>query len=186
MFNYKVRYCKSRMVAFINGELPLKSRRRVARYIDECEECYAEYIRQKQLVRDLEYKLPVIGEPSDSQMDKMWAGIQASLQANTRPKRRTYHTRYGILTLAFVLAVIVPFTLGNGLPTTVASAATQPAPENESIAETTVAPFDYAQPIAMATVTANYQNRVQETEVIEKVQVEPHLTPGIMLIPGER
>lgn len=185
MFNYKIWYCKSRMVAFINDELPLKSRRRVARYIDECDVCYAEYIQQKQLQRDLVYKLPIIAEPSKAQVDIIWAGIQASLHPNARPVRRRYRARYGVITFAVLLVVMLPFMLGNALPSTAVYAATQPLPFNVSIAETTVAPSYYARPVAMSTMTAEHQRQVHETEIITKDEIEPHLTPGIVLIPGD-
>lgn len=189
MFNYKVWYCKSRMVAFLNGELPLKSRRRVARYIDECDKCYAMYVREKELHRELTYQMPSFAEPNKPQVDMIWASIQAELQPNARPVRRSrFRMRYGVMTFAVLLLVMIPFMLGNALPTTVVYAATQPAPHNDgAIAETTVAPSQpFARPVAMATMTAEYvHQQVQETELIIKEDIEPHLTPGIVLIPGE-
>jgi hypothetical protein len=100
--------------------------------------------------------------------------------------------RYGFMTLGVMLALIVPFTLGNGFPAPMAisSAGTQPAPNQEVVAETTVAPDD-SRPVAMATMTADYHNRMHETELITEEynvvskQEEPQLTPGFVLVPGE-
>ncbi|MBC8170519.1 MAG: hypothetical protein H7X77_02565, partial [Anaerolineae bacterium] len=39
---FRIRYCKARMVAYVNGELPIAARRRMARYIEQYPECYAE------------------------------------------------------------------------------------------------------------------------------------------------
>ena len=176
------------MVAFINGELPLKSRRRVARYIDECEACYTEYIRQKQIVRDLQTKLPIIGDPSNAQLGAIWSAIQSDLQTPKRTPKRIYRARYGFMTLGVMLVLIMPFTLGNSFATTVSRAGTQPAPYQDTMIETTVAPDDY-RPVAMATMTADYQSAVQETEFIEEdvvsKEIEPQLTPGNILIPGD-
>jgi len=177
------------MVAFINGELPLKSRRRVARYIDECESCYTEYIRQKQIVRDLQTKLPIIGDPSNTQLGAIWSAIQSDLQTQRRTPKRVYRARYGFMTLGVMLVLIMPFTLGNGFPKTISLVGTQPAPYQDTMIETTVAPDDY-RPVAMATMTADYQNHLQETEFIEQdnvvsKEIEPQLTPGNVLIPGD-
>ena len=47
MIKFKYRYCKVQMVRYVSGDLSDAARRRVARYIEECEDCYREFRRQR-------------------------------------------------------------------------------------------------------------------------------------------
>jgi anti-sigma factor RsiW len=128
MVNFKCRYCKSRLTAYIQGELAPKSRRRIARHLDECSSCYMEYVRQRDLSDQLAVRVPVIGQPKAPQLQKIWAGIQADMQPPKRTARRRYpyQARYGLVALAMVLVLLVPLILGNrNVPFSVPS---QPAP----------------------------------------------------------
>lgn len=113
MLKLKYRYCKSRMAAFINGELPLVARRRVARYIDECPDCYAEYLRQRDLAEELKRQLHMIGQPDHTQLNRIWENIQSDL-SQPRPQRpaRRYPTRYGLVAIILALVLMLPFILG--------------------------------------------------------------------------
>jgi anti-sigma factor RsiW len=124
------------MTAYVHGELSPRSRRRVVRYIDECPDCYAEYQRQRRLMRELAADMPVFGEPSARQLDRIWAGVQAEVN---RLQPRAWQSRpgYGLAGMAMLLLLVLPLTLGNGnvLP----ALATQPAP-TERLVRTTASP----------------------------------------------
>lgn len=123
------------MAAYLNGELSPRARRRIARYIEADAACYNEYIRQRDLARELSCEVPLVGQPTAPQLDRIWAAVQAELTpANPHPFRRssrmgrsTGSARYGLVGMAVALVLALPFTLGNG---TVAFAiAPQPAPQ---------------------------------------------------------
>jgi predicted RNA-binding protein YlxR (DUF448 family) len=80
MLNFKLLYCKTRMVAYLNGELSVDAQRKVGRYIDECPACYAEYLRQRELKRYLSVSVPSIGKANPQQINQIWQGIQTQLQ----------------------------------------------------------------------------------------------------------
>jgi anti-sigma factor RsiW len=171
-------YCKARMIAFLHGELPPGSRRRVARYIDECPKCYAEYVRQRSLQHELAHRLPSLGQPNPDQLDRIWAGIQAEMQPAPRHTPLAYIARYGLATLALVMALLVPLLIG-GLdgpqitvtqprPADLATEVTASPPEPTSVA---AAP---TQPAAMTAAGRNYEEppapeaAPQRTPVSEK------------------
>jgi anti-sigma factor RsiW len=171
MFNFKYRYCKTRMVAYLNGELPSKSRRRVARYIDECSDCYLEYIRQRDLQQDLRHRLSVFGTPYPGQLDQIWGAIQDELDIPHRTSIRPWYLRYGLVTLVFMLVMLLPLTLLRGEVTS-AVMVTQPTPEENRNAVITSAP---PQPtsVAVATLTVDITDQI-DTIIPEAV---PQGTP---------
>ena len=135
---FKYRYCKARMVAFINNELPLAARRRVARYIDECPKCYNEYTRQRALQHKLTDTLPTFGQPQGDQLDRIWMAVQGELNTPPRP-RPAFQMRYGLVTMALVMGLMLPLLMGNSNITQ--AAVTPPTPTEQTIsAATTEAP----------------------------------------------
>jgi len=120
MIKFKYRYCKVHMAQYLSGDLSDTTRRRIARYIDECEDCYNEYIRQRNLANQLERELPIFGRPSATTLDNMWASIQAELAQPTdsssgmltyRPqKRQTWG--YGLVMLLVALMLLIPLVIG--------------------------------------------------------------------------
>lgn len=175
MFRFKYRYCKARMTAFVHGELSPQSRRRVARYIDECADCYAEYMRHRELQRELLHDLPAFGKPDEAQLDRMWSVIQGEVFT---PQRRTtpnfYRMRYGFATAAFFVVFMLPFTLGNN---TIATASTTPPTPAEVVTAAmstpggTVALAEEAQILVSASV--------ETTDTDEDVtrEIEPAAVP---------
>jgi anti-sigma factor RsiW len=120
MIKFKYRYCKVHMAQYLSGDLSDTTRRRIARYIDECEDCYREYIRQRNLANELERELPSLGRPSGHKLDNMWASIQAELahpsdsqssMLMVRPQK--YHTwGYGLVMLIVVVMLLTPLVVG--------------------------------------------------------------------------
>ena len=170
MLRFKYRYCKTRMVAFLNGELSPKVRRRVARYIDECSDCYSEYIRQRELQQELKYRLSVFGAPGPGQLDWIWEAVQDELQWTREAHVRPWYLRYGLVTLVFVLAMFLPLML---LGDEVASAVmvTQPTPGDSYGAVITSAPYPTS--VAVATTSIDLTDEI-DTIIPEAV---PQGTP---------
>lgn len=120
MIKFKYRYCKVHMAQYLSGDLSDTTRRRIARYIDECEDCYNEYIRQRNLANQLERELPSFGRPTEQKLDNMWAAIQTELAAPTtksssmltyRPrKRQTWG--YGVVMILVAMMLLIPLAIG--------------------------------------------------------------------------
>lgn len=134
----RIRYSKSRMVAYVNGELPPAARRRIARYIEQYPACYAEYIKQRNAARELQWKLPLVGHAEKPALDRMWSAINAELQ-QAAPQRRSlggakmqFQLRYGVLGLAMAFAIVLPMTF-SGSRTAFALSLSQPAPQTATI-----------------------------------------------------
>jgi anti-sigma factor RsiW len=127
---FKIRYAKSRMVAYVNGELPPAARRRMARYIEQYPVVYTEYLHQRNAVRELEWKLPLVGQAEKPTLDRMWSAIQSELH-QTPPRRSmrlpNFSLRYGVVAFATVLAFALPLSYG-GSRTAFALSISQPAP----------------------------------------------------------
>lgn len=119
MIKFKYRYCKVHMAQYLSGDLSDTTRRRIARYIDECEDCYKEYIRQRNLANQLERELPSLGRPSIKKLDNMWASIQTELaqpadnQSNLLHRPQKHPTwGYGLVMLIVVVMMLTPLVAG--------------------------------------------------------------------------
>ena len=141
MIKFKYRYCKVHMAQYLSGDLSDTTRRRIARYIDECEDCYNEYIQQRNLANRLERELPVLGRPPAQKLDNMWANIQAELSkpAESQSGKLSYPTykrkTWGYsLMLMVVLTLVVPLAIG--YHASVTSVDLPPRPKTIEIAKT--------------------------------------------------
>ncbi len=120
LIRFKYQYCKVHMARFVAGDLSAAARRRIARYIDECPDCYREYMRHRAFDIKLSRGLPALGRPSRQQLDGMWLALQSELAAPAKPintlgdfaRRSSLHFSYGLVALAICLAVLLPITLG--------------------------------------------------------------------------
>jgi len=119
MIKFKYRYCKVHMAQYLSGDLSDTTRRRIARYIDECEDCYNEYIRQRNLANKLERDLPSLGRPSEQKLDNIWASIQTEMATPAtqsgmltyRPNRKSTLS-YGLIMLMTMLLLLTPLAIG--------------------------------------------------------------------------
>jgi anti-sigma factor RsiW len=145
-------YCRRRMVAFIHGELPPKSRQRIARHFDECPACYAEYINQRTLHYELTSRLPILGQPRPDQLARIWKSVQAEVRPSPRRARPIYPIRYSLVTLGLMLILIFPLILGDGRAASVR--VTQPTPSRPPA--TKGAPG----PVAIATQTVELTGEI--------------------------
>jgi len=120
MIKFKYRYCKVHMAQYLSGDLSDTTRRRIARYIDECGDCYNEYIRQRNLANELERALPSFGRPSAQKLDNMWASIQAELaQPSETQSTMLYRPQrpltwgYGLVMVMVALLLLTPLIVGH-------------------------------------------------------------------------
>jgi anti-sigma factor RsiW len=153
MIKFKYRYCKVHMAQYLSGDLPDATRRRIARYIDSCEDCYNEYIQQRNLANTLERDLPALGRPSRQSLDNMWATIQTELaqpdaQSSMLKPRHTATVSYSLIMLMMAFMLMIPFAVG--YHTSVASVDLPPHPKASNPIKT---PTTVAQHTELATVT---------------------------------
>ena len=142
MVRFKYRYCQVHMARFVSRDLSPAARRRVARYIDECQDCYREYTRHREFNHRLAQSLPALGSPKQARLDSMWDSLQTQLSADAEPKERlrdfarrgSLQFSYGLAAVAICLALLLPVALG--YRGTVHAADLPPAPQLISLART--------------------------------------------------
>lgn len=108
------------MARFVSGDLTDPVRRRVARYIDECEDCYREYMNHREFAFKLEHSLATLGQPRSAKMDQIWSALQADLRATpARPHvfadfatRPSLNFSYGLVIIAITVALLLPLIFG--------------------------------------------------------------------------
>jgi hypothetical protein len=107
----KCRYARARIPAFINQELPINARRYVARHLDECPACRAQFEAQKTLRQILMAEVPRLGQPTSGALENVWSRIAADLQAPAAPlpTRTPFRTAaYGFAAALFGLGMMLP------------------------------------------------------------------------------
>ena len=120
MFRFKVRYCKVQMARFVSGDLSEAARRRVGRYIGECEDCHQEYMRQRAFADRLERSLPALGAPAPGRLDELWTSLQTELRAPANQRLRhsdfasahSLRFSYGFAMLAISISLLLPMLIG--------------------------------------------------------------------------
>lgn len=108
----KCRYTRARIPAFINQELPINARRYVARHLDECAACRAQFEAQKSLRYTLMAEMPRLGQPATTTLENVWARVSADLKAPAEPKPSFLPTlrtaAYGFVAALMGLAMLMP------------------------------------------------------------------------------
>ena len=95
--------------SYLDKTLNLRARRRFARHIDDCATCYRAYVRRRDLRRDLQGAVALVGRDHTPDFDRMWGAIRDELP---QPRYQAPF-RYGLAALMLLLALMVPFTMGN-------------------------------------------------------------------------
>lgn len=120
MIRFKYRYCKVHMARYISGDLSEAVRRRVGRYIDECEDCHQEYMRHREFALKLERSLPTLGRPNRQRLDQLWTSLERELEAPARQSMwlsdfaspHSMQFSYGLVMLAISIALLLPMLIG--------------------------------------------------------------------------
>lgn len=123
-------YTRARLDAFIDAELSPRIRRRVAQHLDHCPHCDQRYIQRRELRRELQQALPLVGQSVEPDFAALWQGVRAELPRRTPPRR----FRYGLVMMLILLALVVPLTMGNGRVTQ--ALPEQPVPQAQAGTET--------------------------------------------------
>lgn len=178
MFDFKVRYCKARMLAYIQGELSPRSRRRMARYLDECPRCYQEYQRQRSTMLELEHTLPALGAASGEQLARIWSRVQVDMQRRPGGIRPIYHASYGLAALMLLIVLLLPLAGTGGSAS--AAPLMQPEPVLRLVASTTLTP---GSPALSATLSAPVTARGGQTSSVP--ETVPPNTPRPLIVSGE-
>ena len=114
------RFCEAHLVAYINSQLSVNARSRIARHIDECESCYAAYMNERDMARELEMRVPLVGTNvgigTNAAFARMWSAVQAEIPPSPAPVtsmgwRWSYQLRYSLAALVFMLALLLPWTM---------------------------------------------------------------------------
>jgi hypothetical protein len=98
----------------------------VARHLEDCERCYAAYLQQLDLTRELEQVVPFVGADYRPDFKRVWAAMQAAT-VRPHPSPRLQSLHYGLAALIVAALFFIPLTFG-GSDLTFASPPTQPAP----------------------------------------------------------
>jgi len=143
--------------AYLDKRLSPRARRRLARHIDDCPGCYRAYAQRRDLRRDLQANVPLVGRHHNPDFDRMWGTIQAELP---QPRYPQMSFRYGLAALMLLLALVVPFTMGNrdlahtppDQPQPYTDIATETPPGGQAIAAATLAaPATHESDLELAT-----------------------------------
>ena len=144
MIKFKYRYCKVHMAQYLSGDLAEVTRRRVARFIDECPECYQEYIHQRTLSEQLQRNLPALGCPDVNRLDYVWSSLQRELApAGGPPLGQNFKPGgdstigYGLVMFALTVALMIPMAVN--FRASFASVDLPPRPQGVEIVKTPAA-----------------------------------------------
>ncbi len=144
---------------YIQRELSPQQRARVARHLDECAECYAAYMDQRQLVRDLSVSIPRIGTQRDElpPFEMIRAAVLARTVSPVQPATvgRDLQVTYGRYSLAVLLMVVV-LLLPLSMHSQTFNVPTQPTPEKTIAQGTAVAVLPAESTTLTATLQPNY------------------------------
>lgn len=144
MIKFKYRYCKVHMAQYLSGDLSDVTRRRIARFIDECQDCYEEYIHQRTLTDQLKRNLPNLGRPDVNRLDCVWSSLQRELApAGGPPLGQNFKPGgnstmgYGLVMFALTVALMLPMTVN--FHASFASVDLPPRPQGVEIVKTPAA-----------------------------------------------
>jgi anti-sigma factor RsiW len=122
------RHCRHHLDAYIAGELPPKTRARLARHLDQCEKCYQAYRKQTALRAELQSIMPSVGKAHQPDFDALWSAIKTEIVIVERPIAAQTPMRLSVALAMLVLLVFLPLLM-SGRDVTAAALPLQPVPE---------------------------------------------------------
>ncbi len=114
MLHYlRYRFVKMQMSAYINGELDARTRRIVARMIDQDPRCYAEYQRYSRMHSELQRAVPLIGKPAPDTLGAIWENIalELTMPPVAREVQTRSRTRFGMMAMIIFALVMLPMMI---------------------------------------------------------------------------
>ena len=154
------RECRELLPGYIQRELSPKQRERVSRHLSACSECYAVYVGQRVVVRELAISVPRIGGDHPP-LDRIHSAVMSELATPKAQHSGLYHARYSLAALVLMVSLLLPWTFRS-----YASAPpTPPRPENVTPQGTAVISSPPTEAATLtATLQANYAPLVGVTE----------------------
>lgn len=179
----RYRYTKARMTAYINSELPTKTRRFIARQIDSDPRCYDVYLQHRQTKQELERDLLIFGKADAPQLQNIWTNIQSELNAPTiattttniqpRPQMK-FSLGYGLAIVLCVFALMLPMFVETNTVHASGAPIEQAIPEVTSIV--TVQKVITVKPTSIAQVIETDVETI-EAQVTDAVKPKMQNTP---------
>ena len=99
---------KRYLPAYSDRELPPLLRRRVAMHLEKCESCYASYVRQREVSRELAQQVPLIGRADAPRLNKIWTAVQGEMAHPRRAALRRIPARYPMAVIILVVGLLLP------------------------------------------------------------------------------
>jgi anti-sigma factor RsiW len=101
--------CQPKIIPYLHDELPAPARRKIRQHLDQCTACYGLYANERDLARELEFRMPLVGQAQPAQLRKNWSAVQRQMQ---QPKTRVrFRLRYGVAAFMFMLALLLPWKM---------------------------------------------------------------------------
>jgi hypothetical protein len=114
------------LTAYVHQQLPRAQRIGVAQHVQRCAPCREALAREERLARDLQSTLPLIGQPRQGQLGRLWPAIWAEIKA-PRSEKGLRMPSYGMaLALMLVCAFVVSVFFNS--PTYATAAPLPPVP----------------------------------------------------------
>lgn len=161
---FACRFTRSHLSAYVDGSLHPARRRRVAAHLDHCDACYARYAQQRDLQRKLQRELPLMGQGTLPDFDRLWTGISPELPApqSSRPAQPQF--RYGLAVLVMVVLLLLPLALPDRDAALALTLPAAPVPEQLAEATPTAESVRVSlQTTAAASLTLTSHNRIVST-----------------------
>lgn len=170
------RHYRALLPGYIQRELTPKQRAQVSRHLNECDDCYAAYVDQRQLVRELRVSVPRIGtrDGETPAFDAIRAAVLAQVSPAALPaappattptapigrRMRVDLARYGLVAILMLVVLLLPLSMRS--PTF--SVPTQPTPDKIIAQGTAVAALPAEPATLTATLQPNYAPRLGATD----------------------
>ncbi len=165
-------YTRARIPALINQELPIQTRRYVARHLDHCSACRAEFERQKTVKQELMRELPHFGKPDESALERIWAQVQSDLRPaaprhNTRLPLKSYS--FGGIIAGLLLVLLLPIAGNAGTM----SVPHHPSPQIIVLTETPTNRVAVAVPTLIALVAQTAPGETDTPTILDNTPATP-------------
>jgi hypothetical protein len=114
------------LTAYVHQQLSGAQRVYVARHVQRCAPCREALAREERLARDLQSTMPLIGQPAQGRLGRLWPTIWAEIKV-PRPDKGFRLPSYGMaLALTLVCAIVVSVFFNS--PTYATAAPLPPVP----------------------------------------------------------
>lgn len=100
--------CRHHLRGYIERDLPPMLRRRVATHLDECASCYRAYQRERELIGELNERVPLIGRSEGTRFSAIWNTVQTEMGKPQRSSWSRLPKRYLVVATVLVIIILLP------------------------------------------------------------------------------